>query len=68
MNAFVPNGYALKAYFGLSNFILYSFPSSFIMKSSPLVVVLLVEGSSLLVGVTSDVVDRNRCVQLHVKF
>lgn len=29
--------------------------------------VLLVEGSNLLLGVTSDGVERNRCVQLHVK-
>lgn len=37
--------------------------------NSPLSFVLLVEGSNVeLVGVTSDVVDRNRCVQLQVKF
>lgn len=29
--------------------------------------VLLVKGSNLLLGVTSDGVERNRCVQLHVK-
>lgn len=36
--------------------------------NSPLVVVLLFEGSNSLLEATSDGVDRNRCVQLQVKF
>lgn len=38
------------------------------MFSSPLVVVLLADAvSNVLLGATSDGVDRNRCVRLHVK-
>lgn len=51
-----------------STVISYSFFQFKNRQSSPVDFVLLVDGSSLLLGAPSDVVERNRCVQLHVKF